>query len=626
MIGMYGYAGKLLFVDLTDRTCRVEKLSEADARNFIGGPALGAKILFDRMPAHTDVFAPESMIGFVTGPANGNAAFLGGRYTVVSKSPVTDGWNDSSSGGNFGARLKKAGFDGVFVSGIAETPVYIYVEDGRAEIRDASHLWGLTTTPTEKAIWEEVGDPKAGIALIGPGGEHLSYMAAIMNDTHRAAGRGGSGAVMGSKKLKALVVRGSIATEVADKAKVVQVNKDTNEWMHGPVQPVFDLFTHYGTGGSYDSSVISGDGSVRNWRGTAAELTEEQLSALTSQVMDKLYRKKKFACNACPVGCGAIYSVNSEKYDLSETGRPEYETMGMFGSIMLCSDPVILNECNWLCNEYGLDTISAGATIAWLADAYAHGEFSLEELDGVDLKFGDPVAMRTMLEKMCFYEGIGKILLNGSRYAARHFGKGFDCLAEAGGIELPQHDSRWSTGLARTYKYDPTPGRHVKGGLSIHYGNEPPEVRFNYTNTGERDVRGVVDQEIINAAGFCTMTDFGHPARQYVNYLDAICGYHYTEEEVDKLGARLFAIRHAFNLREGFRRKDATLSPRMEGKPPMTEGPNAGVTVDTEMMADNFYRVLGWDIETAMIPKDVLESYGGMESVIRALYPEEQAD
>ena len=206
---LYGYTGKLLFVDLTDRSFHIEDLSEEDARNFIGGAALGAKILFDRMPAHTPAFAPESMLGFVTSPANGNAAFLGGRYTVVSKSPVTDGWNDASSGGNFGPQLKRAGFDGVFVTGVSETPVYLFIDDGKVEIRSAEAVWGKTITPTEKLLREEVGDPRAGVAAIGPAGEELSYMASVMNDTHRAAGRGGSGAVMGSKRLKALVVRGS---------------------------------------------------------------------------------------------------------------------------------------------------------------------------------------------------------------------------------------------------------------------------------------------------------------------------------------------------------------------------------------------------------------------------------
>ena len=621
---MFGYAGKLLFVNLTDRTCTVEDLSERDARNFLGGPGLGAKVLFDRMPAHTPVFAPESMMGFVTGPTNGNAAFLGGRYTVVSKSPVTGGWNDANSGGSFGAQLKKSGFDGVFVTGIASEPVYIFIDSGAVEIRSAAHLWGKTVMETEAALREEIGDKKIGIALIGPAGENLSYMAAVMNDTHRAAGRGGTGAVMGSKKLKALVVRGNLPIEVADKAAVIAANKETALWeKEGPAAPVFAQMSQYGTGGTYESSMLVGDGSIKNWLGSSLDLTEEQLQAVTSQEMDLKYRKKKFACNACPVGCGAIYEVLEEKYDIGETGRPEYETSGMFGAMMLNDDPVSVNRCNLLCNEYGFDTISAGGTIAWLMEAYNNGVFSLDELDGIDLKWGDSDAIVAMMEKLCAAEGIGHALYNGSREAARTFGKGFDSLVEAGGIELPQHDSRFSTGLTRTYKYDPTPGRHVKGGLGTQYGNQPPEVKFDYSNTGERDLAGVVVQEITNAAGFCQFTDFALPPKQYLKYLNSICGFGYTEEEGETLGKRLFAMRHAFNLREGFRRCDATLSPRMEGKPPLTEGPLAGVTVDTERLADNFYNALHWDPETGMIPREVLEGYGGMDAVITALYPEQ---
>ena len=621
---MYGYAGKLLFVNLTDQTYTVEELSDQDARNFLGGPGLGAKVLFDRMPAHTPVFAPESMLGFVTGPTNGNAAFLGGRYTVVSKSPVTGGWNDANSGGSFGAQLKKAGFDGVFVTGIASEPVYIFIDSGAVEIRSAAHLWGKTVMETEAALREEIGDKKIGIALIGPAGENLSYMAAVMNDTHRAAGRGGTGAVMGSKKLKALVVRGNLPIEVADKAAVIAANKETALWeKEGPLAPVFSQMSQYGTGGTYESSMLVGDGSVKNWLGNALDLTEEQLQALTSQVMDQKYRKKKYACNACPVGCGAIYEMLEEKYDIGETGRPEYETSGMFGAMMLNDDPVSVNYCNLLCNEYGFDTISAGGTIAWLMEAYNNGVFTLDELDGIDLKWGNSDAIVAMMRKLCDNEGIGHALLNGSREAARTLGKGFECLVEAGGIELPQHDSRFSTGLTRTYKYDPTPGRHVKGGLGTQYGNQPPEVKFDYSNTGERDLAGVIVQEITNAAGLCQFTDFALPPGQYLKYLNAICGFGYTEEEGETLGKRLFAMRHAFNLREGFRRCDATLSPRMEGKPPLTEGPLAGVTVDTERLADNFYQALHWDPETGMIPRDVLESYGGMEAVIAALHPEQ---
>lgn len=622
---MYGYAGKLLFVNLSDLSYEIEDLKEEDARNFLGGNALGAKILFDRMPANTPVFAPESMLGFVTGPTNGNLAILGARYTVVSKSPVYDGWNDANSGGTFGPKLKKSGFDGVFFTGIAPKPVYLYINNGAVELRDAANVWGKTIEAAENILREEVGDPRCGIALIGPAGENRSYMAAVMNDTHRAAGRGGSGAVMGSKNLKAVVVSGNINIPVADRDEVIRLNKEGNLWeKEGPVAPIFAAMSQWGTGSAYADAMYSGDGGIKNWLGSHLDLTEEQIQALSSQEMDKLYRKKKFACNACPLGCGAIYEVLESKYHITETGRPEYETSGQFGSLMLNGDPVVVNDCNYLCNEYGFDTISAGGTIAWLMECYNKGLFTIDELDGIDLKWGNGEAIRQVMEKICANEGIGAKLLNGSQYAARTFGKGEECLVVASGIELAQHDSRWSPGLTRTHKYDPTPGRHVKGGLSTHQGNEPAEVKYNYAITGERDVEGVVVNEITHAAGFCLFTDFALPPRAYMDFITAITGFKYEgDEEFHRLGRRMFAMRHAFNLREGLRRKDYTLSARMEGNPPLTEGPLAGVTVDTELIADNFYGVLGWDKETGMIPKEVLESYGGMEHVIAALYGEE---
>ncbi|MDR0818736.1 MAG: hypothetical protein LBN43_04085, partial [Oscillospiraceae bacterium] len=207
---MNGYAGKMLFVNLTDKTYEVRELTEELAKNFVGGPSLGARILYEEMPPNTDALAPESMLGIISGPTNGTGPLMGGRYTVVSKSPVTGGWNDANSGGNFGPILRKSGYDAVFFKGISETPVYLFIDNGEVSFRDASHLWGKTTIETENAIREELNDPKVGIALIGPAGERLSNMAAIMNDTHRAAGRGGTGAVMGSKRLKALVCRGDL--------------------------------------------------------------------------------------------------------------------------------------------------------------------------------------------------------------------------------------------------------------------------------------------------------------------------------------------------------------------------------------------------------------------------------
>ncbi len=491
------------------------------------------------------------------------------------------------------------------------------------EFKDASNVLGKTVIDAENTIKAEIGDDKCSIALIGPAGENKSYMAAVMNDSHRAAGRGGSGAVMGSKNLKAVVCNGTTQIPVADKAEVIRLNKEGNLWQKGPVAPIFDLMSQYGTGGSYDACMYSGDGGVRNWAGSVIELTDEQIKALTSQEMDKLYRKKKFACNACPLGCGAIYEVLDSKYHITDTGRPEYETSGQFGSLLMNDDPVVVNECNYLCNEYGFDTISAGGTIGWLMECYNNGLFTIDELDGIDLKWGNGKAILEIMEKMCANEGIGAKLINGSQYASKLFGRGEEALVVASGIELAQHDSRWSPGLARTHKYDPTPGRHVKGGLGSHQGNDPAEDKFNYADKGERDVTGICVNEITHASGFCLFTDFALPPRNYMDYIKAITGFEYEGEEgFQKLGRRLYAMRSAFNLREGMRRKDYTLSDRIQGKPALKEGPNAGVTVDTELMADNVYKTLGWDVETGMIPKEVLESYGGMENVIKALYPE----
>jgi aldehyde:ferredoxin oxidoreductase len=617
---MYGYTGKLLFVNLTDKTWEARELSEETARDFVGGPALGAKILYDEMPAHTDAFAPESMIGFVSGPTNSTGALMGGRYTFVCKSPVYNGWNDANSGGHFGPMMRKAGFDGVFFKGISEKPVYLFVDNGKVEFRDASHLWGKTVSETEKAINEELGDPRVCIALIGPAGENLSNLAAVMNDTDRAAARGGPGAAMGSKHLKALAVRGDTKIEAADKEALLALNKQVVEYdKEGPIAGLFKVFSQYGTSSFYESSVYSGDALVKNSSGSAADLTEAQIKPLTGEVMDPKYRKKKFACNACPAGCGAIYEIKGGK----ETSRPEYETLGMFGSLLLNSDADSVNHCNWLCSQYGYDTVAAGGTLAWLMECYCSGLFTLEELDGIDLKWGNADAIVRMMEQMCKNEGIGKILNRGSREAARHFNRGFEYLAVASGVEIPQHDSRFNPGIARTYQYDPTPGRHVKGGLGIGYGNQPPEVKQNYEDTGSRDVAGVIEQEIINAGGFCSFHFFALPPGIHKKYLRAITGFDFEDEEIlNKTGLRSFTIRHAFNLREGLRRKDWDISQRMVGKPPLKEGPNAGVTVDNEKLADNFFHALDWNVEDAVPTKEALERIGGLENVIKDLYPE----
>lgn len=623
---MKGYMGKLLFVDLSTGKIEKRDLDERLARKFIGGPSLGAAILYEEMPAHTDVFAPESMIGFLGGPANNSGSMMAGRWTVVSKSPVTNGFNDASSGGLFAVMLRKSGYDGVFVKGIAEKPVYIFIDNGEVEIRDASRMWGMTTVETEAALREELGDKKFDAALIAPGGERMCWTAGIMNDSHRTAARGGSGAVMGSKKLKALVCCGNLPLDVYSKEEIQKVNKMVMDWFkNGPTsQGPLKAWRDWGTNNAFPSNYSSGDASVKNWTGNPfTDMTEEQVEHLSVQYSDAKWKKKKYACASCPLACGAIYSIHEGGMDGDDFGRPEYETVGMFGSQVLCGDALLVQKCNHYCNEYGLDTISVGGTIAWAMECYEKGILSKEELDGVELTWGNVEAVEAMCLKICKGEGVGNILANGSRYAADHFGKGHECLVVAGGIELPQHDSRWSTGLTRTYKYDPTPGRHVKGGLGPAFGNAPPEVRFDYGGHGKEDVAGVIKNDSQNLGGFCNFADFAFPPTAVVDYINACTGFGFTPEEGDDLGRRSFTIRTAFNVREGIvPRRDATLSDRMVGIPPMEEGPLAGVTVDVELMADKFYEEMHYDVATGIPTKEELERLGGMENVIRDLYPE----
>ncbi|MCL1835428.1 MAG: hypothetical protein FWG48_04630 [Oscillospiraceae bacterium] len=621
-----GYTGKYVIIDLSTRKSDVRIFDEETLKYFVGGPSLGARILYEEMPALTPWDAPESMIGFVSGPTNGTGPLMGGRYTVVCKSPVTGMWNDANSGGNFGPLLRKSGYDAVFVKGISPTPVYIFIDSGVVDIRDASGLWGKTTEQTEKEIKEELGDPKVGIALIGPAGERKSFIAAVMNDTHRAAGRGGSGAVMGSKNLKALVCRGNESIGVFSRDDVVALNREVAAWeKEGPIaDTMIKIFGDHGTGSLYEGSVYGGDASVRNWGGVPSDLTEQEITALGTQTMDKFYKTKKYACNACSLGCGAMYQVKGGKYPLEETGRPEYETSGMFGSGLGAGDPEVVNWCNYLSNEYGFDTISLGGTIAWAMECFSNGLFTLEDTGGIDLKWGNTDAIVEMTEAICKgAAGMGSVLALGSRAAAEHYDRGYEYLTDAGGIETPQHDPRRAPGLARTYQYDPTPGRHVKGGQGFTMNAElPPEVKYDFKDPAgaERDVAGVVETEITNMAGFCMLSDLGMPPACKTRFLTAVTGFNYEGDEERKLGLRSFTMRHAFNLREGVNRENRKIAGRILGKPAMTDGPHEGITIDNDTLADNFFKALDWDLQTLVPSRKALEELGGLENVIADLY------
>jgi aldehyde:ferredoxin oxidoreductase len=617
-----GYVGKLLFVNLTDGTTRAEALSEDMARKFIGGYGIGSRVLYNMMKPGAEALGPDSVLGFVTGPLNGTGALFGGRYTVVSKSPVNGGWNDANSGGYFGPELKKAGFDAVFVSGISEKPVYLFIRDGEVEIRDAASLWGKDSVETLESLKQETGENKLRAALIGPAGEKKSLMACVINDKHRAAGRGGSGAVMGSKNLKAVAVRGTGKVDVADPDAIKKLNDEILDGMkNGPAAQMMGAFGSFGTGVGTGNSALNGDAPVKNWGGVGiVDMGKESATKLATPSFDEKYNSKKYFCSACPLGCGAHYKVVDGKWPVGETDRPEYETLAAFGTMTLNDDIESIMKCNDICNKDGLDTISVGATIAWAMECFENGLFSEADTDGIALNWGNAESIVAMTQAIADQTGFGKILALGSAKAAEKTGKGAEYLQAVRGIEVPMHDPRFSPGFARTYQHDPTPARHVKGGFGLMAMSEPNDAKYNIEGRGQIDMAMTCGTEIVNAAGLCLFGTFTMPQDAAPRFIAAATGWDFTIEEMMAAGMRILNMKYAFGLREGHKPADNVLPPRSVGEPPQTEGPLKDITIDHKKLGDQFFESVGWDQETGIPTRESLERLGGLEDVINNLY------
>lgn len=614
-----GYVGKLLFVDLSKNSIEIKDLAEDMIRNFLGGYGLGARILYSMMKPGADPLGPDNVIGFVPGVLTGSGVPFSGRYIVVCKSPVTGGWDDANSGGYFGPELKKAGFDGVFVTGAAKEPVYIWIHDGQAEIRSAKHIWGLDCTVGREALLKET-DPKAQEAMIGPAGEKLSYMAAVMNDRHRAAGRGGPGAVMGSKKLKAVVVRGTGEVRVAHPEQVREIFRTVTAAIKSG-SGFAAAFREHGTGFATGSSALSGDTPVKNWAGVGiVDFGEEAASAIAAPTLDPKYKVKAYGCANCPLACGAHYEVKDGKWIQGMTDRPEYETAAAFGTLLLNKDPEAIFACNDICNRYGLDTISTGMTVAWAMECFEKGVLTKEELNGIDLKWGNAEAIVEITKAIAEQKGIGKVLAKGSAGAADELGKGHEYLVTVKGIEVPMHDPKLGPGLARTYQFDPTPARHVKGGVGLMQMMSPDPSKYIPEGTGFLDVLLTANSEVDSCAGMCMFSTLIGLQNLTSRAIEAVTGWPFKSQDVLRTGLRILNMRHAFNLREGFRPADFVLPPRTIGQPPQQVGPLAGITVNAQRLAENFFNFVGWDKETGKPSKYFLEQIGGMDDVVKDLY------
>ncbi len=662
---MPGYMGKVLWADLNTGKTWEEEVDEGIYRDYLCGYGLGAKIVYDRQPAKADPLGPDAIIGFTTGLLTGTGAPFTGRYMVVGKSPLTGTWGDANSGGYFSPMLKRTGYDAVFVKGISDKPVILVVNEGRAEIVDAGFVWGKDCVETEDVIREKLGDNKYQIACIGPAGEKLSLISGVITDKGRAAGRSGLGAVMGSKKLKAVAALGERKTEIADLNTFNKVRKDYMDrfkkkvpfkdktsvdnlnFMGKLVRSFFpflfatppatykELIMRYGTGGMTAYSAECGDSPVKNWGGSGYH--DFPIGAKSYKISDERlikYQEKKYYCAFCPLGCGGIVRVKSGAYALEHGHKPEYETLAAFGTMCLNDDIESIIMANDICNRAGLDTISAGATIAFAIECFENGIITENETDGIKLTWGNADAIIEMTEKLAGRSGFGDVLADGVKRAAEKIGNGSERFAvHAGGQELPMHDPRFDPTFGTAYEVEPTPGRHTISSdtylmlMELHkkFDDVKPvkqvslkSAKYNYEKVGDFQPDTSCFVQVANGAGVCL---FGLLVGEYplFEWLNAATGWNLDARAYRTVGQRILTLRHCFNVREGIKPADTMIRNRAAGYPPLTKGPLANVTLDLDKLSGRYYEKVGWDYATGLPSKERLHSLG-LHKVFEDLY------
>jgi aldehyde:ferredoxin oxidoreductase len=611
-----GFMGKMLWVDLSKKEFKDEVLDENLGRQFIGGYGLGARIIFSRQKPGVDPLGPDNILGFTTGVITGTDALGGSRYAVVGKSPLTGTWGDANSGGSFGPYLKFAGYDAIFFTGIAEKPVYLYIDNGKAELRDADYLWGKDSFETEDILKGELGKG-VEVACIGPSGEQLSLISAIMNNKGRAAGRSGLGAVMGSKKLKAIAVKGSLKVPVADEKKASEMRKK-----HVAAMDLPPFLKDFGTPGIFIPCVEEDDAPCQNWAGAAVVDFPDYKVLGGEPVVAK--QERKYGCWRCPIACGGHMKAGTGEYEYKAGAhKPEYETLAMFGSNCLNSNLESIIKVNDICNRSGLDTISTGACIAFTIECYENGLITKKDTDGLEMTWGNHRSIVAMTDKLARREGFGDIIADGVRVAAEKIGKGSDKYAmHAGGQEIAAHDSRGGRGFAIGYGGEPTPGRHTQSGEGPHPRGVMPEFdRNSFKGRGEPHKIGSCFNQVMNASG-CCMIVFGDGydhADFLVEAISVITGWDITREELIKTGERINNMRQAFNVREGIK-LPFKLPDRMMGIPPKKVGPRAGITMTKDEVYNEYLQAMDWDINTGKPSKKKLLELG-LEDVARELWP-----
>lgn len=593
---MNGWIGKMLRVDLTRGECREQTLDPKVAKDYIGGRGLGIWYLNREVDPAVDPLAPENLLIMATGPLTGTGAPTGARYMVMTKSPLTGAITCSNSGGRFPTELKRAGFDGIVFSGAGNRPVYLWIDRGRVELRDAGHLWGKTTHETTDALLAET-DPKARVSCIGPAGERLVRFASIMNDKDRAAGRSGVGAVMGRKKLKAVVVRGAGKIPLADPDRFKDFNKEILDRFRQATRETPLGLTVNGTAGVVLTTHHLGVLPTRNWQqGTFDGWEKIQGATLTEK-----YLVGNKACTGCPIGCGRRTKVDDPEF-AGEGEGPEYETIYALGSNCLVDNLAAVVKANYLCNELGLDTITMGATLACAMELYERGLVSEAEI-GRPLPWGDAAALVELTRRTGYREGFGDRLAEGSFRLAS--GCGHPELAMVSKKqEFPGYDPRGAQAMGLAYATSPIGGSHMRGDPAYFelFGIPEPVDPLQWQGKAKITKSFQDLSAIIDAAGLCIFFSVRNlaakqldvPPTGILEYLNAATGAAYSLDELIRAGERIINAERQFLVKAGFSRKNDTLPERLR-RDPLPDGPAKGMVCHLDEMLEEYYREQGWD-------------------------------
>lgn len=639
---MKSCTGKILHVDLTAGTAVTKTVPESVYEAVLSGKGLAAWYLYKNIPAGADPLGPDNILCFASGALTGTGALLCGRWTVACKSPLTGGWGDANCGGVFSPAIKQCGYDAIFISGVSEKPVYLYCDNRKTEIRDASDYWGLDAVEAENRLHEDL-DPmtpkRPCIALIGTAGEKLSLISGICNEQGRIAARSGVGAVMGSKKLKAVVLAGSRPMPCADKDAVKKLSfalgkKVMKMSMPGglgaalgiggaalgvlPSVPLDGslttlIFREWGTPSNTPMAITSGDGPIKNWgAGPAAA----KGMALTYNP-DKINRIEtvKYHCYSCPVGCGGKLGLKNNRFtSFNETHKPEYETIEAFGPLLLNRSLDSVLAINEMLNRAGIDTISAGNTIAWAFECYEKGILT-EEQTGLKLDWGDSDAIVRLTRMLADREGFGDDLADGVKRASEKYG-GKEYAMHVGGQEPGMHDTRNDPQLAIHMVAEPAPGKHTIG-MAMQYNamslcdicSWAPPARLH---SKDKDLMPTEEMAMISKANACysMLVDavggcyygemMGVHMWKPVDYLNAANGWNHDGDHYMEIGERIQTLRQMFNIRQGYDPAAVVLPKRMEGNPPLSQGPLKGVSLRNREQVSMHWKAFGWDENTGV--------------------------